>query len=73
MKTLRIALALCTISSPFALQGAAASSQEHGTQDHDLQHVMPSATFEFEPGAKPELEVQRAKTGHLLVHPTING
>jgi len=64
MKTVRLALVLLP-----SLAGAPAhaSAQRHSTT------APPQGAAGFDASAKPELEVTRAKTGHLLVQPTING
>lgn len=52
-----------------ALGQAAGPGAPAGAADRPLQ----AATASFDVKAKPELEVKKAKTGHLLVRPTVNG
>ncbi|NOT28950.1 MAG: hypothetical protein HOP15_00720 [Planctomycetes bacterium] len=64
MKSLACALALSSSS----LLAASAAAQDHAA----LQGMHPGAVS-FDAAVKPELEVMRAKTGHLLVRPALNG
>lgn len=66
MRTVRCALA-CALASTWSPAADAA------LQDPMLPHTLAQGAATFDAEAKPELEVQRAKTGHLLVRPWLNG
>lgn len=82
MKTLQAALVLWAGQFLSGVSAAAhpaathpvASSQDHGSPlDVRQGHAMHAGGVEFDADAKPELGVLRAKTGHLLVRPVLNG
>jgi hypothetical protein len=64
-----------TLSSLLALVIPVARSSAAPFQEPEHTHEAPPAggLATFDPAVKPELEVVRAKTGHLLVRPTISG
>ncbi|MSR61805.1 MAG: hypothetical protein EXS08_05100 [Planctomycetes bacterium] len=66
MKILACALVLSS-SSP------SAATVPGGSQDHGMLHATNAGTASFDPAVEPELEVRRARTGHLLVRPALNG
>lgn len=66
MRTIRYVLA-CALSSGWS-PGAAALPQETA-----VPHAIEQGSATFDAEAEGELQVQRAKTGHLLVRPSLNG
>jgi len=42
-------------------------------QDHGAMQGVKAGAASFDPSVEPELEVKRARTGHLLVRPALNG